>query len=94
MSGQNFNLTSSTTLAKVESAPVHSQSKPVQEPEFESDSSESETEELFYPRYMLPLKRKQSSNINVGRQFVAGYGFGSPGISTTDVVIGLFYICK
>ena len=25
---------------------------------------------------------------------VAGYGFGSPGISTTDVVIGLFYICK
>ena len=45
-------------------APVHSQSKPVQEPEFESDSSESETEELFYPRYMLPLKRKQSSNIN------------------------------
>ena len=29
-----------------------------------------------------------------GRQFVAGYGFGSPGISTTDVVIGLFYICK
>ena len=23
-----------------------------------------------------------------------GYGFGSPGISTTDVVIGLFYICK
>ena len=45
-------------------APVHSQSKPVQEPEFESDSSESETEELFYPRYMLPLKRKQSSNTN------------------------------
>ena len=36
-------------------APVHSQSKPVQEPEFESDSSESETEDLFYPRYMLPL---------------------------------------
>ena len=26
--------------------------------------------------------------------YVAGYGFGSPGISTTDVVIGLFYICK
>ena len=45
-------------------APVHSQSKPVQEPEFESDSSESETEELFYPRYMLPLKWKHSSNIN------------------------------
>ena len=45
-------------------APVHSQSKPVQEPEFESDSSDSETEELFYPRYMLPLKRKHSSNIN------------------------------
>ena len=38
---------------------------PVQcQPEFESDSSESETEELFYPRYMLPLKRKHSSNIN------------------------------
>ena len=45
-------------------APVHSQSKPVQKPESESDSSESETEELFYPRYMLPLKRKHSSNIN------------------------------
>ena len=45
-------------------APVHSQSKPAQEPEFESDSSDSETEELFYPRYMLPLKRKHSSNIN------------------------------
>ena len=32
----------------------------MQEPESESDSSESE----FYPRYMLPLKRKHSSNIN------------------------------
>ena len=30
-------------------APVHKQSKPVQEPESESDSSDSETEELFYP---------------------------------------------
>ena len=33
-------------------------------PESESDSSESEIEELFYPRYMLPLKRKHKSNIN------------------------------
>ena len=31
---------------------------------------------------------------NGGTKFVAGYGYGSPGISTTDVVIGLFYICK
>ena len=36
-------------------------------------------------------------NNNIGRyssylrQFVAGYGFVKPGISTTDVVIGLFY---
>ena len=30
----------------------------------------------------------------VHQLYVAGYGFGSPGISTTDVVIGLFYICK
>ena len=34
------------------------------EPESESDSLESEIEELFYPRYMLPLKRKHISNIN------------------------------
>ena len=30
-------------------APVHKQSKPVQEPESESDSSDSEAEELFFP---------------------------------------------
>ena len=44
-------------------APVHKQSKPVQKPESESDSSDSETE-LFYPRYMLPEKRQHRSNIN------------------------------
>ena len=40
---------------------------------------------------------KKSSGMGRGWYFhliVAGYGFGSPGISTTDVVIGLFYICK
>ena len=36
----------------------------MREPESESDSSESETEELFYPKYMLPLQRKHRSNFN------------------------------
>ena len=44
--------------------PVEKKSNPVQEPESESDSSESETEELSYPRCMLPLKRKYRSSIN------------------------------
>ena len=45
-------------------AHIQKQSKPVQEPESQSESSVSETEELFYPRYILPLKRKHRSNIN------------------------------
>ena len=44
----------------------------MQKTESESDSSESETEELFYPRYLLPLKRKHRSNIN-GSKFVFSY---------------------
>ena len=43
---------------------------------------------------MLHMSVCGVTKLHTCSMYVAGYGFGSPGISTTDVVIGLFYICK
>ena len=53
----------------------------------------------FLPSKCKVLSREMESCyitgiFNFRYVYVAGYGYGSPGISTTDVVIGLFYICK